>query len=147
MIKSILVSVDASPSSNRAVNMAGDLAAKYGAKLHILHVVRDMQLPPQIRRMAEVEKLMGPRQDVLNFVASKILSDAETRAKKHGAEKLETINGSGDPATCIISQAKRKKVDLIVLGTRGLGKVKGMVLGSVSRKVANLTDISCLIIR
>jgi nucleotide-binding universal stress UspA family protein len=38
-------------------------------------------------------------------------------------------------------------VDLVVLGTRGLGQVKGMLMGSVSRKVTNLAETSCLIIR
>ncbi|MEE8287527.1 MAG: universal stress protein [Gammaproteobacteria bacterium] len=47
----------------------------------------------------------------------------------------------------MLRYAKRRKADLIVLGTRGLGQVKGMLMGSVSRKVTNLSDISCLIIR
>jgi nucleotide-binding universal stress UspA family protein len=84
---------------------------------------------------------------VLDFVGQKILSDAEVRAQKKGAAKIKTSLEHGDPATAIMRYAQKRKVDLIVLGTRGLNQVKGMLMGSVSRKVTNLSDISCLIIR
>ena len=147
MMKAILVATDASAASNRAVDLAADLANKYDASLNILHVIRDMQLPPELRNMAEVEKIQGARTDVLRFVANKILNDARERAKKQGAKKILTTTGEGDPATAVLDHAKEKGVDLIVLGTRGLGQVKGMLLGSVSRKVANLSGINCLIIK
>ena len=76
MLNAILVATDASPVSNRAINMAADLASRYGARLHIIHVVRDMQLPHSIQRMAEVEKIVGAREDVLLYVADKILDEA-----------------------------------------------------------------------
>ena len=146
MLKNILVATDASPASNRAINLAADMAGKYGATLHLLYAVREMQLPPELKKMAEVEKIAGARADVLDFVGNKILGDAEERAEKKGATKIKTTLEHGDPATVILKVAKRRKADLIVLGTRGLSQVKGVFLGSVSRKVANLADINCLII-
>ena len=53
----------------------------------------------------------------------------------------------GDPATAIARYAQRNKIDLIVMGTRGLGNVKGMLMGSVSRKVANACNVNLLIVR
>ena len=147
MLKNILVATDASPASNRAINLAADLAGKYGATLHLLYAIREMQLPPELKKMAEVEKIAGARSDVLDFVGKKILDDAQSRAAKKGATKIKSTLERGDPATVIMRYGKRRKVDLIVLGTRGLGQVKGMLMGSVSRKVTNLSDISCLIIR
>jgi len=147
MLTNILVATDASPASNRAINLAADLAGKYDATLHLIYAVREMQLPPELKKMAEVEKIAGARSDVLDFVGKKILSDAEVRAQKKGATKIKTSLEHGDPATAIMRYAKKRKVDLIVLGTRGLNQVKGMLMGSVSRKVTNLSDISCLIIR
>ena len=147
MLKNILVATDASPASNRAINLAADLAGKYGATLHLLYAIREMQLPPELKKMAEVEKIAGARSDVLDFVGKKILGDAQSRALKKGATKIKSTLERGDPATAIMRYGKRRKVDLIVLGTRGLGQVKGMLMGSVSRKVTNLSDISCLIIR
>ena len=146
MLKNILVATDASPASNRAINLAADMAGKYGATLHLLYAVREMQLPPELKKMAEVEKIAGARADVLDFVGNKILGDAEERAEKKGATRIKTTLEHGDPATVILKVAKRRKADLIVLGTRGLSQVKGVFLGSVSRKVANLSDINCLII-
>ena len=146
-MKAILVATDASAASNRAIDVAADLASKYDASLNILHVIRDMQLPPELRNMAEVEKIQGARMDVLQFVANKILGDAQERAKKQGAKNIRTATGEGDPATAVLDHAKEQGVDLIVLGTRGLGQVKGMLLGSVSRKITNLSEMSCLIIK
>ena len=147
MLTNILVATDASPASNRAIGLAADLAGKYDATLHLIYAVREMQLPPELKKMAEVEKIAGARSDVLDFVGKKILSDAEARAQKKGAARIKTSLEHGDPATAIMRYAKKRKVDLIVLGTRGLNQVKGMLMGSVSRKVTNLSEISCLIIR
>ena len=147
MIKRILVATDASRSANRAVDLAADMAAKYGSSLNILHVVRHMQLPPELRRMARVENIAGREADVLTFVARKILNDAEARAKKKGVKDVRTATDDGDPATAIIKHAKRHHVDLIVMGTRGLGKVKEVFLGSVSRKVCNLSPVNCFTVK
>ena len=147
MIKSILVATDASPAANRALALAIDMSVKYGATLHIVYVIRDMQLPAQLQRMAEVENIADARGDILMFVANQVLSDASSRADKKGVEEVRTHVGKGDPAGAIISYAKRRKNDLIVLGTRGLSKAQGMLLGSVSRKVANLCNLNCLIVR
>lgn len=147
MLNNILVATDASPAANRAVATAADLAAHYGATLHILYVIREMQVPDNLRRMAEVEKISTYRDDVYQFVSDKILADAKERARKKGAKDIKTVAGEGDPATVIQSQASRRNADLIVLGTRGLGKVKSQLLGSVSRKVTNLAKANCLVVR
>ena len=77
MIKHIVVAVDASPSSDNAVEMGINLAKSYGAKLSFLNVIPDMQLPESVLRMAEVEHIQGPRSDVLRFVGEKTLKMAE----------------------------------------------------------------------
>ena len=147
MIQAILVATDASPASNKAIDIAADLAAKYGASLHLLHVIRQMQLPVELRNMAEVEKLIGSRSEVMKFVAEKILIDAEARARSAGADSVHVESIEGEPATTIIDRANAHGADLIVMGTRGLGTVRSVMLGSVSRKVSNLSGISCLIVR
>ena len=60
---------------------------------------------------------------------------------------MQTVIGSGDPATSVIGFAKRRNIDTIVVGTRGLGKVKGLFMGSVSRKIVNNAEANCLIVR
>jgi nucleotide-binding universal stress UspA family protein len=146
MIKHILVASDASPAATRAVRMAAQIADKFDARLKILYVVRDMQLPPEIKRMAEIEKIQGDRDTIMKVVAESALKDAKAQAQRDGATDVSTRVASGDPANEILRAAREEKADLIVLGTRGLGEVQGMLLGSVSRKVSNLLPGNCLIV-
>jgi len=147
MINKILVTTDGSAASNRAVNLAAHMALKHDGSLYLLNVVRDMQLPAELKKMAKVENIGQARQDVLDFVAEKILGDAERRAKRKGVSSVHKFTGHGDPATAIAKYAQRNKIDLIVMGTRGLGGVKGMLMGSVSRKVANACNVNLLVVR
>ena len=87
------------------------------------------------------------RDDILRKIAETILHEAEVRARKKGAQNVRTAISGGDPAGAVIDYARRKKIDLVILGTRGLGKVKGMLLGSVSRKITDLGNMTCLIVR
>ena len=147
MIESILVATDASPAANRALALAIDMSTKYDATLHIIYVIRDMQLPAKLRKMAEVENIADARGDVLMFVANQVLDDASSRASKRGVKVIKTHVGSGDPSSAIIAYARRRKIGLVVLGTRGLSSTQGMLLGSVSRKVLNLSKLNCLVVQ
>lgn len=147
MINRILVPTDGSPASGRAVSLAAELALKHEASLYLLNVIREMQLPAELRKMAKVENIGTARQDVLEFVAEKILGDAERRAKRKGVKAVRKATGQGDPATAIAKHAQRNKIDLIIMGTRGLSSVKSLLMGSVSRKVANSCDVNLLIVR
>lgn len=147
MINRILVTTDGSAASNRAVGLAATMTVKHDASLYLLNVIREMQLPPELKKMAKVENIGQARHDVLDFVAEKILGDAERRAKSKGAKQVRKTTAQGDPATAIARYAQRNKIDLIVMGTRGLGNVKGMLMGSVSRKVANACNVNLLLVR
>lgn len=147
MIKKILVAADASSAANRAVAMAAYMASKHEAELLILHVIREMQLPAVLKKAPELEKFNQTREDILREVANTILSEASDIAKKEGATKVQTAIGSGDPASSVIGFSKRRNIDLIVVGTRGLGKMKGLLMGSVSRKIANNAEANCMVVR
>ncbi len=143
----ILVATDGSEPSSRAIGRAARIAANDETPLYILNVIRDMQFPDALKRMAEVERLVGTRADVLHYIADKILSDARQAARKEGAKTVELLTADGDPATQVVEQADTRGADLIVIGTRGLGGVAGALLGSVSRKVSNLAHQDVLIVR
>ena len=147
MIKKILVATDASAASNRAVSMAAYMAACHEAELLILHVIRDMQLPTLMKKAPELEDFANAREDIMRQVAEDILHEAEILAKKGGAKKVQTAIGSGDPASSVIGFSKRRNIDMIVIGTRGLGTIKEVLMGSVSRKIANSAEANCLIVR
>ena len=148
----ILVASDASAASNRALKMAAQFAAQNDAELLIVHVIRDMQIPFEIKEIPELEfnkfeAFNDAREEVMRKIAETILKTAREKAEKAGAKNVQTAIGTGDPASAILGFAKRRKADMIVVGTRGLGKLKGSVLGSVSRKIANNAETTCLIVR
>ncbi len=152
MISKILVATDSSAASNRALEMATQLAGQYGAELLVIHVIRDMQIPYEIKEIPELETTQfesfnSVREEIMRKIAESVLKDARERVEKAGASNVQTIIGTGDPATSILDVAKRRDIDMIVIGTRGLGKLKGSILGSVSRKVTNNAETSCLIVR
>ena len=152
MIDKILVASEASAASNRALKMAVQFAIQNDAELLIVNVIRDMQIPFEIKEIPELEfnkfeAFNDAREEVMRKIAEKILRNAREVAEKAGAKKVKTAIGTGDPATAILGFAKRRKADMIVVGTRGLGKLKGTVLGSVSRKIAYNAEVSCLIVR
>jgi len=106
-----------------------------------------MQLPTLMKKAPELEEFANTRENILRQVAETILQEAEDRAKKGGAKNIQTAIGSGDPASSVIGFAKRRNIDTIVVGTRGLGKFKEILMGSVSRKIANNAEANCFIIR
>ena len=152
MINRILVATDASAASNRALEMAVQFAGQHNAELLLVHVIRDMQIPFEIKEIPELEPntfeaFNDAREEVMRKIAETVLRNAKETAEKAGAANVKTAIGTGDPANSILDFARRRKVDMIVLGTRGLGKLKGSILGSVSRKVTNNAETTCLIVR
>jgi nucleotide-binding universal stress UspA family protein len=146
MITKILVATDASAASNRAVSFAARLSVLHECELLILNVIRDMQLPEELRNDPNFESFYDSRDELMRQAADRILREARQLAKKEGAKAVQTAIGSGDPATSVAGFARRRKVDLIVVGTRGMSKVKSSWMGSVSRKLLDLTDVNCLVI-
>jgi len=152
MINRILIATDASAASNRALKMAAQFAELHNAELLIVHVIRDMQIPYEIDEIQELEyhqfeSFNNTREEIMRKIAETILRDAKEKAEEAGANKVQTAIGTGDPATSILGFVERSKIDMIVIGTRGLGKLKGSILGSVSRKIADNAETSCLIVR
>jgi nucleotide-binding universal stress UspA family protein len=77
----------------------------------------------------------APR-EILEPVGRAVLDRATAAAKKIGAKRITTVMVGGDPAEAILDQAKREKADMIVMGSRGFGELKGLLLGSTSHKIA-----------
>jgi len=147
MFKKIVVAVDGSAHSNLAVDRAADLANKYGAELILLHVVQSMgpaRIPPELYEYARIERIDAIEADLLNRVAEEILQAAESRARGQGAKQVRTSVGVGDPAQAIVAAAKTEEADLIIMGRRGLSSATGLLMGSVSQKVAHFTECACM---
>lgn len=147
MISNILVAVDGSDHAERAIELAADIAAKYGATLHLINVIESAELPNQLRRFAESEHLSGGESQIYETIARQILDEAAERARNHGAEKITPVIGRGDVAEQILSYAKDNGIDFLVVGSRGLSGFKSMLLGSVSHKVSTLAPCTCVTVR
>lgn len=146
MFRTVLVPIDGSREAQRAVVMATDIAKAYGSKLHFLTVMRPMpiNLPEEMRHYLEVEHIAGTPEQVVSEAALQILDGAERHARKKGIKTVKTASEIAYPARAIMSYATRNKVDLIVVGRRGLGALEGILMGSVSSKVVSLADCPVL---
>jgi nucleotide-binding universal stress UspA family protein len=81
MINKILVATDASAASGRAVSFAAQLAVIHEAELLILNVIRDMQLPDELKNAPEFESFNNTRDDLMRQAADRILDEARKKAK------------------------------------------------------------------
>jgi nucleotide-binding universal stress UspA family protein len=144
MYQKFLVPVDGSEHSARAVDAAIELAKCLGASVDVVHVIRDLSLPKEIRAMIASGEITAPRMQILQDSADIILDRARSRFQAAGIDsKVTTL--MGDPADKILEYATQNGIDLIVLGQRGLAPHENL-LGGVARKLVNMTRIACLIV-
>lgn len=174
MFSHILAATDGSEHANKAVELASDLARLYDSKLTVFHVLLRGHVPEALRHMVEAEHLVKPRRasssdpanmpaamagalqggesydsyfEVLEAIGRVIVDRGADTARHKGLKKVETLIEDGDPVRCILECARREKCDLIVVGSRGLSDVKGLLLGSVSHKLGQLAPVTCVTVR
>ena len=149
MFKKIVVGVDGSNPAGRAVAMAAELSRTHDAQLVLVHVVQLSAIADQALKMSATEHLKEKPQTIMEKLSQEVLDKARKAAIDAGAsEKLiSTVTSDGDQAKRIIEVVKKRKADLIVLGSRGRGRMEGLLLGSVSQKIAALAPCACLIAR
>jgi len=135
MIKKILVPTDGSDHARKAIEIASDIALKYAATICFLHVVS----PPLIFHEGVFPAMEGMLK-LLEEDGKKIIEEAERETKKCGVKDVQSTVVQGDPGNRIVEYAKTEGVDMIVIGSRGLTRMKGILLGSVSHKVFHLAD-------
>jgi len=137
MFRKILVAVDGSRHSSRALEFADDLSRRYKAPLLVLHAfphVSDLLGTPQYERMLEARSLIGER----------LLASACAQVNER--TQVETQLIEGPPAPAILRVAAEEGCDLIVVGSRGHGQLAGILLGSVSSVVAQRAGCPVLIV-
>jgi nucleotide-binding universal stress UspA family protein len=141
MFSKILVPVDGSDNSFRALDQAIFLAKTTGAGLTAMHVIEN---PPTV--YVESQKLLNDLLANYRAESAKVLDKCKQTADSNGVP-LETVIAEGDAASNITAYAQKEGFDLITIGSRGLGRFKEMVLGSVSNKVLHHTKSSVLIVK
>lgn len=139
MFNKILVAVDGSPSSRKAVEAAMELAGKFGSRLYALSVVR---LPDYAATVGEVTEAQAEGK---NYYAG-IMREIERAGGERGVP-VSTKILFGHPAETILDYAKQEEVDLIVMGRNGTANVRRFLLGSVSDRVAHHSEIPLLLVK
>jgi nucleotide-binding universal stress UspA family protein len=137
MFERILLAIDGSEHSYRAVPIAGDLARRYEGEVIVLHV-------------REHELTWGADIDIETDREAVTLVDDVVRQLK---ERDVNVSGDvvrvpvGNAAKAIVDVASRDSVDLVVMGTRGLSEWERLLMGSVADKVVHLATCPVLVVR
>ena len=151
MSKRFLIAVDGSDHSWKALDLATTLAKDSGVELWILHVVPYEPMPEGLRQYAEVEHIareeVEARYRLGREIGDKITSEAEARVRKNGLDRVTAQVVEGNPANQIISLAESEGIDMVFMGSRGLGDAKALLMGSVSHKVMHLAPCTCVAVK
>jgi len=153
MFGKILVAVDGSEPSNRALDYAVEIAGKWNSELTILSVVPRVMLPlfpDEGFGSAPIAayRNMGQYEEKMRSIYQNVLDDAvkEVRAKNPELKIVEMVQ-DGRPSSEIVNAAEKNGVDLIVMGSRGIGGITGWILGSTSRRVVESCTKPILIVK
>jgi nucleotide-binding universal stress UspA family protein len=146
----ILVAVDGSEGSARASEIAVDIAEKFKAQLFALNVFRGypeyMTLFPSAPSPSgeAIQSYEAYARKAAMEVVGRAVSMAEKKGVKAKPQTSETV---GSVVQAITDYAANEKIDLIVMGTRGMGGFKKMLLGSVSSGVVTHAQCAVLVVR
>jgi len=143
-IRKILVAYDGSEPASRALEIASDIAKRYGAKLYVLHVV---PLPEDYLSTYLYYPEMEDQLISKLIEAGRNLLEKAREAASSLSVDVETVLERGDPGKKIVEKAEQLDVDLIVVGSTGKGQIKKLILGSVSEKVIKLSSRPVLVVK
>lgn len=176
MMERLLVALDGSAHSDKALELAADLAEAYGAELLLTHVMSSAPLSLAEREMAAAEyadelanwttsrtttgtvepegsghELLMHYNDLTHHfretMGNHLLALANTKLSGRNISSVQVLLADGDPAETITGLAKDRNADAIVIGSRGLSDIKGLFLGSVSHKVSHLAECTCITVK
>lgn len=136
MYTRILVPIDGSEHAKEALSVACKLLEKDASTLYLLHVPETLGYTTSlVWGIGAINA--GASFDEREEAGKKLLEQAVKSAQEQGAQHIEEILTQGDPVRVILDTAKTCDADTIVMGSRGLSDLAGVVIGSVSHKVSH----------
>lgn len=142
-IKTILFPTDFSEGSAHALKYAVDMSKKYGAKLHIIHVVYDI---------AKASGWYVPHVSV-DQMYKEIEAGAKKELERFGVKELEGIKDlersviTGVPHEEIVTFANKNKIDLIIIATHGRKGIDRLLFGSTASQIVRFAPCPVLTVR
>ena len=144
-LKNILVSTDFSEASDAALVYGRELAVRFHATLHVLHVTENVYVTAF---GAETYAAMDPNlQAELEGGARTRLNELVIDSDQSGPPTSPVVVTSSAPAFAIIDYAGEHAIDLIVMGTHGRGALAHLLMGSVAERVVRLAPCPVLTVR
>jgi nucleotide-binding universal stress UspA family protein len=141
----ILLATDGSKDADLAARAAMDLSNRTGAELHVVHARQDVRLagmPPTVTQDEYTRALERWEQEDREF-----LEEQAERLRSAGGTVTGAHLKKGRPADEIAGLAEELGASLIAMGSRGLGTIKRLVVGSVSEGVVSLAPCPVLVVR
>jgi nucleotide-binding universal stress UspA family protein len=142
-ITRILVPVDFSGHSDRALRYAAALAGQVGASVELLHVVEDVGYGAFSE--VYVPSVPDVMQEAINAALER-LALLKAEIFPHGSD-VESAVYAGRPPLAIVEHAAEGKFDLIVMGTHGRTGLSHLLIGSVAEHVARMAPCPVLTVR
>jgi nucleotide-binding universal stress UspA family protein len=135
-LKNVLVAVDFGEASEAALSYGRNFARRFGARLHVLHVLENRFLRPMLNDPLAVET-----------ATSRQLLERLTPHDRVSLNAVGVVRTSDEPADEIARYAREQNIDLIVLGTHGRRGVAHLVAGSVAERVVRIAPCPVLTVR
>jgi nucleotide-binding universal stress UspA family protein len=153
LFKKILVAYDGSEQAKHAIDYAADMADTCGGTLVVLTVVPRVTLPVFPEEGYGTAPLttaqdFGDYQDKMRAMYQMSQKEVMKDIAEHFPKlQAEAILLEGRPSATIVEQAEKNGIDLIVMGSRGIGGISGWILGSTSRRVVESCTKPVLVIK
>ncbi len=141
----ILLATDGSQEATLAARTAIDIADKTGSELHVVLVGLSVSLVGM--GPAEIADIPGPRQEELNYEAQRLLDTQLKQIEAAGGTVTQAHLRIGKADEEIIALAEELDAGLIVIGSRGLGGIRRVLMGSVSDSVVRHAHCPVLVVR
>ncbi|KXG75423.1 universal stress protein [Thermotalea metallivorans] len=141
-MKKILITTDGSEHAQKGLEQGRKIAEAFCSEVVILNVINDFKNT----YFHESVYIFQQSKDIFEKQAKEIMQKAEESFKGF-CGTLSPMIKYGDPAQVIIETIEEEKPDLVVMGSKGLTGIQKVVIGSVSSKVLNHTEVPILIVR
>ena len=145
----ILAATDGSAPANRAIELAARLTKELKGTLKVIHVCSERDVPEEQLSDYTISEHASSA-EILDALSEVKLRAAREHAAKFGVSDVESASlleiDAGAIAETIVDAAQRNDADMIIMGKRGLSRLSGLIVGSVSQKVVSTAACAVIVV-